>query len=213
MREYHKIQTVFKRDTETKFKKIVEGDWSMPEFELLKNIEWIWTEKIDGTNIRIMWDGQIVHFGGKSENAQIPVFLLKELQDIFTTTKMEACFPNADNICLYGEGYGAKIQKGSNYIPDRTNFILFDCRIGNWWLTRESLENIAEKLNIEIVPVIGKGPLPEAVEYVKQGFTSSIAYNKDYIAEGLIMKPALELFNRKGERIITKIKYKDFHEK
>ncbi|MEO8824146.1 MAG: hypothetical protein ABI366_11305 [Ginsengibacter sp.] len=53
----------------------------------------------------------------------------------------------------------------------------------------------------------------DAVEYVKKEFTSSFAYNKDYIAEGLIMKPALELFNRKGEKIITKIKYKDFHDK
>lgn len=41
MREYHKIQTIFQRDIETRFKKIKEGVWSMPEFELLKDIEWI----------------------------------------------------------------------------------------------------------------------------------------------------------------------------
>jgi hypothetical protein len=213
MRDYHKIQTVFQRDVETKFKKIKEGVWSMPEFELLKDIEWVWTEKIDGTNIRIMWDGEIVRFGGKTENAQIPTHLLKELQDIFTVEKMKKCFPDATGICLYGEGYGVKIQKGSNYIPGKTDFILFDCRIGNWWLTRESLEEIAEKLNIGIVPIIGRGTLLDAVHYVKQGFKSVIAHNKDYIAEGLIMKPGLELFNRKGERIIAKIKYKDFHER
>lgn len=153
-----------------------------------------------------------MRFGGKTENAQIPTHLLKELQDIFTQEKMKTCFPDATGICLYGEGYGAKIQKGSNYIPVKTDFILFDCRIGNWWLTRESLEEIAEKLNIGIVPVIGRGTLLDAVDYVKQGFKSVIAHNKDYIAEGLIMKPGLELFNRKGERIIAKIKYKDFHE-
>lgn len=112
--------------------------------------------------------------------------------------------------CLYGEGYGAKIQKGGNYISNGTNFILFDCKVGEWWLTRESVEEIATNLEIPVVPIIGRGKLLDAVDFVKKGYTSTIAENKNYIAEGLIMKPAVELFNRKRERIITKIKHKDF---
>jgi hypothetical protein len=57
---------------------------------------------------------------------------------------------------------------------------------------------------------MGIWKLEEAIEFVKKGFKSTIADNKDYIAEGLIMKPVTELFNRKGERVISKIKYKDF---
>lgn len=217
MKEYHKIQTVFHRSPESNYKQLMEGVFALPEFELLKDIEWTWTEKIDGTNIRIIWDGFNVRFGGKTDNAQIPTFLLKVLQDTFTTEKMSQQFGKGYNekdekinVCLYGEGFGAKIQNGGNYIPDRTDFILFDVKIDSWWLTRESIEDIANKLELKIVPIIGKGKLLEAVEFVKQGYKSTIAHNKDYIAEGLIMKPSVELFNRKGERIISKIKYKDF---
>ena len=210
MNEYHKIQTVFHRSPESNYKILMEGHWALPEFEMLKDIEWLWTEKIDGTNIRIMWDGQIVRFGGKTDNAQIPTFLLNVLQDTFTAEKMSAVFPEATSVCLYGEGYGAKIQKGGNYLRDRTNFILFDCKIDEWWLLRENIEDIADKLSIEIVPLIGKGTLLQAVEYCKAGFKSTIAQNKDYDAEGLVMKPKIDLFNRKGERIVSKIKFKDF---
>ena len=51
MIQYHKIQTVFKRDPETKFKTLLMGEYSLPEFEYLKNNEWVFTEKIDGTKV------------------------------------------------------------------------------------------------------------------------------------------------------------------
>ena len=35
---------------------------------------------------------------------------------------------------------------------------------------------------------------------------------KDYIAEGLVLKAPCGLLTRTGERLITKIKYKDFQE-
>ena len=210
MKQYHKIQTVYFRDSENNHKKLLEGTWAKPEFELLKDINWVCTEKIDGTNIRIMWDGENVRFGGKTDNAQIPTILIGVLQDTFTNEIMAEAFPDADNVCLYGEGFGKKIQKGGNYMPDRADFILFDVKVGDWWLTRESVEDIAFKLNIAIVPIIGVWKLEKAIEYVKKGFISTIADNKQYIAEGLIMKPVSELFNRKGERVIAKIKHKDF---
>ncbi len=210
MKQYQKIQTVFFRDPKNKHKTLLEGTWAKPEFELLKNINWICTEKIDGTNIRIMWDGIKVRFGGKTDNAQIPAHLVSVLQDTFTNEKMQKHFPDATNVCLYGEGYGKKIQRGGNYLPDRTDFILFDVKIGDFWLNREANEDIANKLNIGIVPIMGIWKLEEAIAFVKEGFKSTIAENTDYIAEGLIMRPTTELFNRKGERVITKIKYTDF---
>ncbi|SHH97071.1 RNA ligase [Chryseolinea serpens] len=210
MKEYHKIQTVFLRTPESKFKTLMEGHWALPEFEVLKDIPWIWTEKIDGTNIRIQWNGQEVRFGGKTDDAHIPTFLLNVLQTKFTTERMKTVFPDATEVCLYGEGYGAKIQKGSHYLPDRTDFILFDCKIDSWWLARPNLEDIANKLSIGVVPIMGMGTLLQAVEFVKQGYKSTIAHNKNYDAEGLIMKPAVELFNRQGQRIVSKIKFRDF---
>lgn len=219
MNEYHKIQTVFHRSPESNYKNLMEGVWALSEFEVLKDLQWSWTEKIDGTNIRIMWDGIKVRFGGKTDDAQIPTFLLKVLQDTFTPEKMTLQFGDASNVlpghplpqvCLYGEGYGAKIQKGGNYMPNRTDFILFDCKVNEWWLQRDSLEVIATNIGIGIVPIVGTGTLLEAVEFAKTAYKSTIAENKEYPAEGLVMKPPIELFNRKGERILTKIKLKDF---
>jgi hypothetical protein len=206
MKEYHKIQTVFFRNPETKFKTLLEGSWAKPEFRVLSQIKWVFTEKIDGTNIRVTWDGENVKFGGKTDNAQIPVRLLDELQLLFPVTKLKSA--ELPPMTLYGEGYGVKIQKGGgNYIADGCSFILFDVFCGDLWLERVSVTDIAEKLSIGVVPVIDNGPLSDAIEIARWGFTSSFG---DFKAEGLVMRPTVELMNRRGERVITKIKCKDF---
>ena len=178
MKQYHKIQTIFKRDMSNNGKMIV-GDFSLPEIEYLKDSQWIFTEKVDGTNIRVMWNGENVTFGGKTDNAQMPVFLLYKLQELFEGTsnkkKFAEIFSDKDGVCftevcLYGEGYGAKIQKGGgNYIPDGVNFVLFDVKIGDWWLKREDVEDIASKFDIKIVPIIGEGTIDDMIEKVKSG--------------------------------------------
>jgi ATP-dependent RNA circularization protein (DNA/RNA ligase family) len=212
MKEYHKINTCFKRDMGQPNCPIIVGDWTTPEFEYLKDNEWVFTEKVDGTNIRVMWNGENVVFGGKTDNAQIPNFLLTELERLFEGTAKRKLFRDifVDNtdVCLYGEGYGAKIQKdGGNYIKDGVSFVLFDVKIGDLWLERKEVEEIASKLGIRVVPIIGTGTLQEAVEMTKRGFKSQWG---DFIAEGIVARPKVELLTRRGERIITKIKHRDF---
>ena len=56
MKEYHKIETIFERDMDGN-KKLIEGKFRNPLVEYLKDNEWVFTEKIDGTNIRVFWDG------------------------------------------------------------------------------------------------------------------------------------------------------------
>ena len=206
MKEYHKITTVFKRDPETKCKTLLMGKYAEPEFEYLKDNIWLFTEKIDGTNIRVMWENGELKFGGKTDNAQIPVFLYDKLNELFTTDLFTKEFPDT-NICLYGEGYGARIQKGGgNYISDGVDFVLFDVRIGEWWLEREDVGDIANKLELEVVPYVGEGTLEAMVNLVRLGFNSEIGNRR---AEGIVARPEIELFGRNGHRIITKIKHKD----
>jgi len=210
MTEYHKIQTIFKRDEKTNFKTLLYGQYSIPEFEYLKDNQWLWLEKIDGMNLRILWDGSSVTFAGKTNKADIPKFMLEKLTSLFDSRMFKEKFYEG-SVCLYGEGYGNKIQKvGNSYISTGVNFILFDCKIGHWWMERESLVDIADYFNIDVVPIIGAGTLNEAIEHCKAGFKSVISEDKDLNAEGLVLKPAYELFALNGHRIITKIKTKDF---
>lgn len=206
MMKYPKIQTVFKRDPATKHKTLLEGEFSEPEFEYLANNTWVFTEKVDGTNIRVHWDGERVRFGGRTDNAQIPAFLYERLEELFPPEKMARQFD--DEVTLFGEGYGAKIQKGGGkYKPDGVDFVLFDGNCGEMWLRRNSLHEISLSLGIALVPIVGFGPLDAAVERAREGFKSNWG---DFPAEGLVMRPKMELLNRRYERIITKVKTKDF---
>ena len=219
MAEYQKIQTLFKRDERNI---IIPDQFTYPEFDVLKDLKWECTEKIDGTNIRIELtssgnpeDGIIMSFKGRTDKAVIPEHLLTKLNWLFDRDRLMEVLNITDetqdcNITLYGEGYGAKIQKGVNYISNDVNFILFDVKIGKWWLDRESIKDIANKLGISAVPLMGYMTIPEAIEYVKKGFKSTIAENKDYDAEGLVLKAPCGLLKRDGERLITKIKTVDF---
>lgn len=210
MNEYHKIQTIFKRDPNTNYKTLIYGDYSWPEFEYLKDNLWVFTEKVDGTNIRVMFNSGVITFGGKTDKAQIPAPLVNKLNERFLPQldRFKSMFTDENaEICFYGEGYGAKIQKGGNYRPDQ-DFVLFDIKINDWWLQRKDVEEIGKMFGLDIVPVIGWGYLKEMVERTKNGFYSM--WNENLIAEGIVARPATELKARNGSRIITKIKYKDF---
>lgn len=214
MSEYHKIQTVFLRDPETKFRTLLDGQWALPEFEYLADNQWAFTEKVDGTNIRVMieapedaWQGHRVTFGGKTDDAQIPAFLVTRLQERFLTqrAKLAEMFPAG--AVLYGEGYGAKIQKGGGNYRKDSDFVLFDVRVGDWWLQRADVEDVANKLALDVVPIVGRGTLHEMVTAVRDGTVSMWG---PFVAEGIVARPTTELRSRSGHRIITKLKHKDF---
>lgn len=204
MSEYHKIQTVFKRDPETKYKTLLDGEYALPEFEYLADNRWLFTEKVDGTNIRAIWDGESLSFAGRTDRAQIPPFLLEALEGELT----EGLWADFDGpAVLYGEGYGPKIQKGGGNYRDTPGFVLFDVNVGGWWLERQSVEDIARKFEIDVVPVIGGGNLAAMVDLARGGFKSQWG---DFMAEGIVARPSTELRTRSGHRVITKIKCKDF---
>lgn len=206
--EYHKIQSIYKRDMTSKRKTLIEGDWTLPEFEYLALNTWTFTEKIDGTNIRVIFKDGGITFGGRTEDAQIPAQLVGRLNERFLplAAKLGEVFADGSAV-LYGEGYGAKIQKGGgNYRPDQ-DFVLFDVRVGQWWLQRADVHDVAQKLGLDVVPVIGEGSLHDAVAWAKRGIRSTWG---DFEAEGIVARPKTELNARSGHRLVAKIKCRDF---
>lgn len=207
MREYEKIETIFVRDENTK--KLNEEIFRNETVEFLKDIEWEFTEKIDGTNIRIVWDGHKISYYGRTDKAQIPSQLMNRLIELFGGNINEEMFEQKFGetpVMLIGEGYGAKIQNGGNYREDN-DFILFDVLINDNYQTRESVKEIANYFNIDVVPTIMVGKLKDGIEWVKSKPKSKIGTAD---SEGLVARPLIELRDRCGKRIIVKIKVRDF---
>lgn len=210
--EYPKIETLFTRDENFKVTQILK----MPVIETIKL--WSVTEKIDGTNIRVILDNEgRINFGGRTDNANIPGSLLQYLFQTFTAEKMKEVFWVNDqptSVVLYGEGYGAGIQKcGGNYNKNKS-FRLFDVLIEDkWWLDWANTEDVATKLGIKTAPFIGIWTLDEIVERVKSGIKSRVAAeenNCDCLAEGVVGRTLEPLFDKRGRRLILKLKTKDF---
>lgn len=220
-RTYTKINTLYKRDRENK-NIIIPGEYSDEEVKYLKDCLWMWTIKIDGTNMHYQWDGHTLEIHGKTTEANIPPSLKTKMEQLVTKEIMEEMFPikyNEDGIeipmmvRLYGEGCGKNIQGniGKAYNPKEHDFILFNILIDNWWLTRESCEEIAMILNLRIVELIGYMTIGEAEEMVKKGFKDPMSMT-DLDAEGLVGTPLYDLRKRDGSRIIVKIKSKDYRD-
>ena len=208
MVEYNKIETLWKRDLEGT-KKLMPGVFNNPTVEFLKDNIWQFTEKIDGTNVRVYWDGHKVSFGGRTEDAQIPSHLVNVLNSMFLTDEVEQIFEQKFGempVMLFGEGYGPKIQKGGGKYRSDVSFILFDVLISGNYQPRSSVEDIAKAFGLDIVPIIMEGTIEEAVEFVKTKPMSTIGTAP---MEGLVGRPKMELRDRSGKRVIVKIKVKD----
>lgn len=208
-KEYHKIETLFERDPATK--KLIIGKFKNETVEYLKDNEWVFTEKIDGTNIRVYWDGHKVRFGGRTDNAQFSAKHLNYLENTFGGEINEQLFEQkfgSTPVILYGELYGAGIQKeGAKYRKDIA-FILFDVLVnGTWWLRRPDVQDVAEYFKVEVVPVLFCGTIEEGIDYVLKHEKSTIGTAK---MEGIVGRPKIEVFDRGGKRVIVKIKRKDF---
>lgn len=211
-KEYPKIQSLFKRDPVTK--KIIFGEYVNPAVEFLAENQWFFTEKIDGMNCRIMWDGYAVQFRGRTDRAEFNKKQTQFLEETFLGEDNAQLFEQIfgkNQVILYGELYGAGIQKGGNYRKD-IGFILFDVLIEGdehhlWWLERHNVEEVGKSLGLDVVPVLLTGTIKDGLSFVESHINSSIG---TAILEGIVGQPLIPLIQRNGERIIVKIKGRDF---
>ena len=180
-----------------------------------------------------------VTFKGKTDNAQIPPHLEKYMKETFDENSVlyslgiekyipienwaehgwcvskEDLTPVYDKIPLkytiYGEGYGMKIQKGGGrYLSNSVSFIGFDVKVNDMYLLRDNAMEVFKKLGADTVPYLGQMTIDEAIEKVRKGFVSAISEDRTLMAEGIVLSSPLGLKNRRGERLIVKIKYMDF---
>ncbi len=233
--EYHKIQGIYKRDGKGNF---IIGNYSLDVFRYLEHMPWHWTEKIDGTNIRIGIDPKVeaqkvsstentdtfefvpvgtpeIRIGGHHDNSQLPTLLIDSINSVLDLDRIQSTFQCP--VVLYGEGYGGSIQKGHSHYgyPEAPGFILYDVWVEEphnilrgYWLSFDKVQGIAESLNIRSVPELQPYTLVQAVNEAR--YHPPLSKVGVNLAEGLVGIPAVPLFDRQGHRIITKIKYRDF---
>jgi hypothetical protein len=211
--EYHKIPGPFKREVSGPNKnKVLPWDWTSPELEYLADVKWIFTEKIDGTNIRVVWDGHKPTFLGRTDKAVLHPDLLKNLAVMFPEEIFEQTFGSTD-VILFGEGYGPGIQKGGGNYRDDKSFILFDVRIGEFWLQRKDVEEVAVSLGISAVPLRWTNTLTKSIKMVAGDSLYSVLGGVDtpFKAEGVVGTPEVPLLRRNGQRIVVKLKGCDLY--
>lgn len=235
MSEYPHIDSVYKRDLSLKAKPLIVGQFSTPEISYLQENNWLWSEKIDGTNIRIIItqeslpdpffsdsmdaassNGVHIYIKGRTNKATIPLGLIDYFENEFHNNNLSEKLVyfflkdqsnlESQTIILYGEGFGGKIQSGHRY-NETEQFALFDVRINHWWLNQTSVIEIANELGLPYAPIVGEGNLSQLSSFVKEGFVS--LWNGCQ-AEGIIARPIIPLLTRRGDRVITKLKTKDF---
>ena len=210
---YPKIYAPFMRFTEGPARNTLDKTrWYCPEFEGLKDVPWVWTEKIDGTNIRVLWDGHRVVIGGRTATAQLNWQLVDFLTTTFPEELFEQHFKDTKAV-LFGEGFGAGINNGGSY-SETKNFALFDVAVadnnhplGHWWLEPNAVFDVSEEMGCSIVPYIGTFNVEMAIGVVEDGMPS---FYGNFPAEGIVGRPLGGYLSRKAQRILMKVKGRDF---
>lgn len=212
--EYPKIETLWNRDDRTH--KVIPGALRLAEFGNIKR--WQITEKIDGMNVRVILaaNGTVI-YTGRTDDAQMPIPLLAYLNQALPLTRLIDVFGIGQQVILFGEGYGGKIQKGGNYRPDPA-LRLFDVLVGQWWLEPEAVSDVARKLDIATVPDLGTiDYLPHTageLTHILNGGHSMVSAteggNTSYSGEGIVARTVPILLTRRGERVMWKLKFRDF---
>lgn len=208
--KFYKISGPFKRHTDGPNRNELKiGEWSDSAFATLQYATWNWTEKLDGTNARVHWDGYRVSVAGRTDRAQLHGDLLGYLAATFQEELFEQEFGSTP-VTLYGEGVGPGIQSGGGNYGDTKHFRLFEVMIDDIWRTRSTVLSTAEAFGIEVAKLVYTGTVWEAIGEVSQGLLSDFGRG-EFLSEGLVGVPVDGFLKYNGSRIAMKVKSCDFY--
>lgn len=148
--------------------------------------------------------------GGASHMQFIELFDAEDLKKRFLELGPE-------DMTVYGEAYGGKMQGMRGTYGDKLMFIAFDVKIGDRFLNVDSADMLVQKLGLEFVPyrristdlaaLDAERDLPSRVA-VRRGIT------EPKISEGVVLRPIVELVFPTGlGRIVAKHKRPEFSER
>ncbi len=219
---FPKIDSIYKRYIRgddipegSKVNDLIIGEYSKEEYSTLKENDWVWTEKIDGMNCRIICDPEYVNrkgvvsynvlLQGRENNSMFPSGLVERFINWRDAELKNIAEDFPDGAVFYGEGVGPDIQ-GNKY--EEFGIIIFDIKVGKWWIKALDVNPIAAKYNLRS-PIPFVATIKQVIENVEISPCPTSRYTSFGI-EGFVGKPLGGLMDRGGDRIITKIKVKDF---
>lgn len=153
---YHKIVSPWKR-TDSKSKTVNTEVFSDDYIEMLKDIQWIGTEKVDGENLNFYYDGNHVSYLGHTDKS---VFSgeKKEWLDAMITPEFESIFEQIfgdKEAVIHGELLGPKVQSNL-YDVSEFKFYAFDIynKTDDVFWSQEVVEHYAQMLGLERAPIV-----------------------------------------------------------
>lgn len=117
----------------------------------------------------------------------------------------------ASPVHMFGETFGRGVQD-LHYGQNRPTFRLFDVYIGEWgrgrFLNFGELEVFADAYQMDMVPVLYRGPFDEAALFaVRDGKDSLSGTN---VREGVVVKPVIERWHDELGRVALKMVSPDY---
>lgn len=205
---YPKFYAPYKRKTDSKYL-----DLTQPREELLpymndKTCWWV-SEKLDGTNTRIIWDGYKVDVKGRTSSSQLQGYQNELLRELIQNDnyKFDETFGTKE-VTIYGEAFGGKIQKNPHGVEPQ--FKVFDINIDGVWLDYPSVKEISKNLGLKYNDHVLFDSWDKVIDIFKDMKKGRGDFDEYF--EGLVAVPAHMPLTRLGERVITKIKVADFEE-
>lgn len=166
--------------------------------------------KVHGTSANISFKDNNLHFfsGGAKHTEFTALFNAEEMKSKFIEI-------GHDNIVVYGEAYGGKMQGMSKSYGTELRFIVFDVAINDKFVSVPIAEKIATRLGLEFVPyklidvsvdnINAERDKPDELS-IRRGITEPRK------SEGVVLRPVTEYIDHRGNRVITKHKNDDFAE-
>lgn len=173
-------------------------------------------EKIHGTSAHITYhaaDGTLTFFsGGEKYDNFVKLFDADAL-------KAKLAEYGFEDVTVYGEAYGGKMNGQSWRYGKALKFVAFDVQIGEHFLAVPQAEDVAKKLGLEFVHYVECGTEIETLNRERDADSVQAARNgvkdeqgRPITREGIVIRPTIELTANNGERIIAKHKRDDERE-
>jgi len=167
-------------------------------------------EKIHGTSAHVAWKDGIIRFfsGGSNHDSFVSLFDAEGLRSKFLEL-------GHDNVVVYGEAYGGKVQRMRETYGSSLRFIAFDVKVGDCWLTVPNAHDVAVRMDIDFVHYEKVSTDLESLNAQRdadsiQAIRNGIGPGK--MREGVILRPLIEVTRNDGKRIIVKHKRDEFKE-